>query len=268
MPKKQSTTWLEFIESSTLSDKGISNAEVDSIKNILAVDKYFNSFFHYNVPAFYLLDYTTGKYITVSKSSEINIGHSYKRFMDGGLSFIIDNYHKDDLKLYNEKIFPDRLQAMKHFNVEDFNKYVFSYTFRLKNADGTFCNILQRNCFINSDDSKTPVASFGIAFNIGHFRTENPIVQTIEKLNPDNALIPVETISKKTYFLNEEDMLFSKREKEILYWTADGLTSKEIAEKLIISESTVINHRKSMLLKSNTKNVAELVAFSIRNHII
>jgi DNA-binding CsgD family transcriptional regulator len=49
------------------------------------------------------------------------------------------------------------------------------------------------------------------------------------------------------------------REKEIFYCIADGLSSKQIAGKLAISENTVANHRKNMLLKTGAQNSIELV---------
>lgn len=55
--------------------------------------------------------------------------------------------------------------------------------------------------------------------------------------------------------LNDEivmtpEMNFSKREKEILKWTAEGKTSAEIAMILSISENTVNFHQKNMQKKS------------------
>lgn len=54
--------------------------------------------------------------------------------------------------------------------------------------------------------------------------------------------------------LNDEivmtpEMNFSKREKEILRWTAEGKTSAEIAMILSISENTVNFHQKNMQKK-------------------
>lgn len=54
--------------------------------------------------------------------------------------------------------------------------------------------------------------------------------------------------------LNDEivmtpEMNFSKREKEILKWTAEGKTSAEIAMILSISENTVNFHQKNMQKK-------------------
>lgn len=51
----------------------------------------------------------------------------------------------------------------------------------------------------------------------------------------------------------------TRREKEILQLITEELTTDEIAEKLFISPTTVISHRKSLLRKLNAKNVAGLV---------
>jgi len=69
-------------------------------------------------------------------------------------------------------------------------------------------------------------------------------------------------------YVDKEHKLFSKREKEVLTWMSEGLSSKMIATKLNISEHTVINHRRSMQEKSNMPNATALVSFAIRSGII
>ena len=55
--------------------------------------------------------------------------------------------------------------------------------------------------------------------------------------------------------------ILSKREKEIAYLIAEGLTSAEIAEKLFLSDLTVNTHRMNLIQKLGLKNSAQLVAF-------
>ena len=62
-------------------------------------------------------------------------------------------------------------------------------------------------------------------------------------------------------FANEIQL--TKREKEVLEQLHKGLSSKEIAEKLFISEKTVESYRSSLLMKFQVKNVASLVRESI-----
>jgi DNA-binding CsgD family transcriptional regulator len=55
------------------------------------------------------------------------------------------------------------------------------------------------------------------------------------------------------------------REKQILDIIAAGKTTKQIAEELSVSTSTVGNHRKHICKKLDLHSTAELVAFAVRN---
>lgn len=51
----------------------------------------------------------------------------------------------------------------------------------------------------------------------------------------------------------------SAREKQVLQLIADGFSSKEIADKLFISNHTAISHRKNLIEKFRVKNTAHLI---------
>lgn len=56
-----------------------------------------------------------------------------------------------------------------------------------------------------------------------------------------------------------KNTLISNREKEVLLLISQGLSSKEIAETLFISNHTAISHRKHLIKKFNVKNTAQLI---------
>ncbi len=58
------------------------------------------------------------------------------------------------------------------------------------------------------------------------------------------------------------------RETEIVGLISKGLTSRAVAEKLFISEFTVIKHRKNIIKKLDVKNFTEVVSYAISNGII
>ncbi len=60
----------------------------------------------------------------------------------------------------------------------------------------------------------------------------------------------------------------TRREKEILNYIADGMTSREIAGKLFISLATVKSHRINLMRKLDVHDVAGLVRFVLRNGIL
>ncbi len=67
---------------------------------------------------------------------------------------------------------------------------------------------------------------------------------------------------------NHPKMAISDREKEVLQLICQGDTNSEIAEKLFISRRTVEGHRKHLLEKTQCKNTASLVAYSIQQKMI
>jgi len=62
--------------------------------------------------------------------------------------------------------------------------------------------------------------------------------------------------------------VLTPREKEILHLIAEGLTSKQIAQKLFISVKTVETHRARIMEKLGCKNIAALVKTAIRLGLI
>jgi DNA-binding NarL/FixJ family response regulator len=62
--------------------------------------------------------------------------------------------------------------------------------------------------------------------------------------------------------------MLSAREIEILKLVAEGFSSKQVADKLFLSELTVNTHRRNMLKKTNQPNVAALVNYAKQNQWI
>ncbi|MCW5202987.1 response regulator transcription factor [Desulfobulbus sp. US1] len=60
----------------------------------------------------------------------------------------------------------------------------------------------------------------------------------------------------------------TKREKEVLQLVVNGLTSKQIGDKLFLSPRTVGHHRSSLLKKFNMKNSVDLANYVVKNSLI
>jgi len=65
----------------------------------------------------------------------------------------------------------------------------------------------------------------------------------------------------------DEDFI-TNREKEVLQLICEQKSTSEIAEKLFISPRTVEGHRNSLLIKTESKNIAGLVVYALQNQII
>ena len=75
-----------------------------------------------------------------------------------------------------------------------------------------------------------------------------------------------ETIPNQNHPVHEKDSLdLSPREIEVLVLITKGLINKEIADKLNISLTTVISHRKNITEKLGLKSVSSLTVYAIMN---
>ncbi|MCQ2251595.1 MAG: LuxR C-terminal-related transcriptional regulator [Bacteroidales bacterium] len=62
--------------------------------------------------------------------------------------------------------------------------------------------------------------------------------------------------------------ILSNRETEVAVLLAKGLINKEIADKLNISLTTVISHRKNIMEKLNAKSLADIIIYVVMNGIV
>jgi DNA-binding NarL/FixJ family response regulator len=60
----------------------------------------------------------------------------------------------------------------------------------------------------------------------------------------------------------------SRREQEVLYLVAEGLTTTQIADQLFTSKRTVETHRQNMLEKTGCKNTAALISYAITHGLL
>jgi len=71
-----------------------------------------------------------------------------------------------------------------------------------------------------------------------------------------------------TAVAENKESLLSKREIEVLKLFAEGMTNKEIADKLFISIRTVESHKNHIMARLELKTTVDLVKFAIRNNIV
>ncbi|PQJ79955.1 response regulator transcription factor [Polaribacter porphyrae] len=77
------------------------------------------------------------------------------------------------------------------------------------------------------------------------------------------GLLPIEIDYKKI-----ESLEISKREYEVLQKIAEGLSNREIADTLFLSESTIKTHVSNLLVKLNAKRRTEAVQIAKSFQII
>lgn len=90
----------------------------------------------------------------------------------------------------------------------------------------------------------------------------NTIAAGKEYFDAEVLKISIRAMQNKSAGINNE-IKFTKREVDVLHHIADGLSSKQIGEKLFIAESTVETHRKNLLEKLDLPNSKHLLKYAI-----
>ena len=73
---------------------------------------------------------------------------------------------------------------------------------------------------------------------------------------------------QKTAALQDETQELSDRERDVLIQVVRGLSNKEIADVLCISQHTVVSHRKHITHKLNIQSTAGLTIYAIVNKLV
>lgn len=139
-------------------------------------------------------------------------------------------------------------------NNEDVKSYKFSSTFRAIRSDKhEFWCLLQLGGVETYSDG-IPMFTLSLLSDISHIKKDNNIDFLIYKTEAGGIQ---QSISYTSFNEDNSQLVLSK--KEILALVKAGHTSQEIAAKLFVSENTLHTHRKNILHKTNSKNIAELI---------
>jgi len=112
----------------------------------------------------------------------------------------------------------------------------------------------------NSDRDEFHNALCSVSKGKSYFSSE--VTQLL--LDPTARKNPSFEIDKDTIQLSK----LTERELDVLKLISEGLSNKEIGEKLFISHRTVDTHRTNLMKKLDVHNIAGLIKFAIKNGLI
>lgn len=196
---------------------------------------------------FYFADLLKLKIIFTSKKSLDIIGVHPNDFDP---QTIINKTHPDELsRLLNARtklfeISGDLLTAKK-------SHFLFSTNIKTQNSQGSYSNILHQLYFFYSEVNKS-VYLINILNNIDWYVKNKKGFHYYIGDNLSYFKYPNEELLKL-------GNVFSHREFEIIKLIDQGLSTKEIAQKLFISPYTVNTHRRNIINKTEKPKISEII---------
>lgn len=168
--------------------------------------------------------------------------------------------HPDDMELVSkaEQTAFDYLDT--HIGLHHVKSCKFSYNFRFKTCGGDYQLYNHQSLVLTTDENNNFVKSLNIHTNIHHLTQTNNNTFSIIGLNGLSSYLNLPIFEKEDENIALSVNSFSSREIEIIKLIADGIPTKQIADRLFIALETVKSHRKNILRKAGCTNSNALVA--------
>jgi len=202
---------------------------------------------------------STGQFFHVADLIQLQIFyccrkcHAFFGIMDDHVdpSIYFNHTHPDEIKrfgLARAKVF--KMASDMYLNRKEM--MIISSNYKTRNASGEYFDILYQLCLLYTESPHKTVYSIQVCTDVSkmlstHHGYHYYLGDDISQFRyPDPKLLMTGNV-------------FSKREFEIIKSIAEGLDSKEIADKLFLSVHTVNTHRRNILEKTMKRNTHELV---------
>lgn len=185
------------------------------------------------------------------------LGYNAELFTgENGVAFSASKFHPDYLHfayLQNEIGF----RYFQDNGLQPGDNVTKTFNGLYKRADDNYIHGLQQTTLLDADTEGKPLMTIGFLHNVAYIKKAGTAAVTIA------AKGNVE-ICKYNFNLKclEEVKPFSEQERKVLRLLGNGLSSKDIAEKLNISTHTADTHRRNLLRKTDCIDTTALVVYA------
>lgn len=181
---------------------------------------------------------------------------------------IVNETHPDDISFVGRAEAAAWDVVFKRIGRTVNKKYKISYCYRLKTIDGSY-QLFHHQCIVlTTDEDGNVCKTLNIHTNIDHLTTQNNYKVSAIGMFGQPSYMDIPLINTEEKNVPSKQLLFSKREIELIQLLAEGLTSIQMAERLFISINTVNTHRKNIMNKSGCKSVAQLIIKCVTEGVI
>lgn len=249
-----------FRKFSILAQKSIGQKSTLDKKHKFNLENYLQMFQSIDVFCYMLMDSSQLKIVEVGGAFKQLLGYEPKDFENKGYQSLLKLHSILDVikaarggTLYLEYLYKQPIANRAYIKVNRTND--------MKRKDGKWIHVLSQSIPILFNDKGEVIYFLVVLTHIEHLKTDRSYTHYI--LDASNPLsiqrIPLHQHSEIQFDVST----ISTAEKKVLALMGEGLSSKQIADRLNLSEHTIKNHRKNMLRKTETTSSSALVKKAI-----
>jgi len=208
----------------------------------------------------YVIDYFKQTFLYVSDNPFFLCGFQPDEVKEMGYNFYFNQVPESEINMLLE-INKEGFAFFNKVSIEERMKLLISYDFHIKDND--------QKILINH--KLTPIL---LADN-GHIWLAACVVSLSSKQNAGHIEAHMDgrsdywTYSLESHEWQHQDaIMLSKREKEILLYSAQGLTGEQIADKICRTMETVNYHKQNLFNKLGVNNIASAIAIASQKKMI
>lgn len=235
----------------------ISDYDTKQLSNYIAT---LEAFARTTYNSIYVIDYKSMSFDYVSDNPFFLCGNTAEEVKEMSYNFYLKYVVKEDLELLEtaNRIGFDFLNAKPQ---EEKIYYTIAYDFRIKNDRGSFLINHKITPLFMTEEGKVWKALSIVS--LSNQKQSGNIKMYSQK---ENIIWHYDLEAK--YWRKSEKLCLNEQEKKILLLSIQGLTIKEIANEIFLSESAIKYHRKHLFEKLDVQNIAEAISFAINNRLL
>lgn len=251
-----------------------------SLKDLLKSGSFFGhllSFFD-QLPcaSYFLIDLSEGKLLHASTAMLNITGFTLEYLKKEGSELLLSHIHPDDKPLVRQVFNDQKKQFLTENSSEESDIRKFALRLNLQQTQVGYFEVF--TSIFNLDDNQRPIM-VGMIKDVTEVHHKSQYLLTIlSDYVEDDEMESIKTKLTEIQHSSEEKQLkevsetfhrykwlkeklgqLSEREIQVLRLIAEGLSSKELAERLSISSHTATSHRKNLMMKFKVRNTAELI---------
>lgn len=260
MNKKNLKHFKELIisnyEFSTWAQKAMGKRTTNESMQSFNLDNYLKLFHCFDCYCYVVTDSTTMRLIKVGGAYEQLTGYREEDFLGKSYNFLLKVHRLKDIirgarggSLYFKYLYKQAHHKRPFIKV--------NRTLDLKCKDGSLKHVLVQSIPILFNNEMEPIYFLNIISDISELKTNREYTHYILDSSNEKEIKKILLHSHPSMDFQQTEI--SKSEHKVLRLMADGMTSKQIANQLFLSEHTVKNHRKNMLAKAECESSSELI---------
>ncbi len=171
---------------------------------------------------------------------------------------ILEIIHPEDQEAFGN-LYYLCLEGLLHMPIPVKDIGHFCVNYRIKSAAGNYVRVLETNSIIASDEARNiPLICLSQMSKLDGMEASSPVSYYFLLFRDE-----WESVDIMAKFLQQYSPvvnMFTQSEMKIIRLLKQGLTSKEIADRIFLSKHTIDKYRKNLLEKTNCANTAQLLA--------